>query len=120
MERPIESNTIFSPLRNVSKDVVLTGLGPSGAKNRGKSMSYFEQILTAENGDINREQQPTGGGHQQAQQTAFLGGGTAAATMATSTLAAGSTRRDLKQGQFDIRALQHKQQMAEITRQVMA
>uniref|UniRef100_A0A183CKP1 Ion_trans domain-containing protein n=1 Tax=Globodera pallida TaxID=36090 RepID=A0A183CKP1_GLOPA len=35
----------------------------------------------------------------------------------TGTISAiGSTRRDLKQGQFDIRALQHKQQMAEITR----
>ncbi|KAL3080227.1 hypothetical protein niasHT_035747 [Heterodera trifolii] len=38
------------------------------------------------------------------------GGGTGAIS------AIGSTRRDLKQGQFDIRALQHKQQMAEITR----
>jgi hypothetical protein len=92
----------------------LSGLGPTGPKNRGKSMSFFEQILT-ENGDINREQ-PIGGGGQIAQsqqQTALLGGiGGLSAAAAT-----GSTRRDLKQGQFDIRALQHKQQMAEITRQ---
>uniref|UniRef100_A0A915LJE8 Ion transport domain-containing protein n=1 Tax=Meloidogyne javanica TaxID=6303 RepID=A0A915LJE8_MELJA len=33
------------------------GLGPSGTKARGKSMSFFEQILT-ENGDINREHIP--------------------------------------------------------------
>ena len=81
------------------------GLGPSGTKARGKSMSFFEQILT-ENGDINREHVG-----QTKQANTFSG----ATTTATTTMTT-STRRDLKQGQFDIRALQHKQQMAEITR----
>jgi hypothetical protein len=73
-------------------------------------MSFFEQILT-ENGDINREQPPMPGGPIQGQ-TALLGGGGGLSAAAAS----GTSRRDLKQGQFDIRALQHKQQMAEITR----
>ncbi|CAK5081117.1 unnamed protein product [Meloidogyne enterolobii] len=81
------------------------GLGPSGTKARGKSMSFFEQILT-ENGDINREHVG------QTKQANTFSGATATATTTMTT----STRRDLKQGQFDIRALQHKQQMAEITR----
>ena len=81
------------------------GLGPSSTKARGKSMSFFEQILT-ENGDINREHVG-----QTKQANTFSG----ATTTATTTMTT-STRRDLKQGQFDIRALQHKQQMAEITR----
>uniref|UniRef100_A0A914L7A2 Ion transport domain-containing protein n=2 Tax=Meloidogyne TaxID=189290 RepID=A0A914L7A2_MELIC len=81
------------------------GLGPSSTKARGKSMSFFEQILT-ENGDINREHVG------QTKQANTFSGATATATTTMTT----STRRDLKQGQFDIRALQHKQQMAEITR----
>uniref|UniRef100_A0A915NUB2 Sodium leak channel NALCN n=2 Tax=Meloidogyne TaxID=189290 RepID=A0A915NUB2_9BILA len=81
------------------------GLGPSGTKARGKSMSFFEQILT-ENGDINREHVG------QTKQANTFSGASATATTTMTT----STRRDLKQGQFDIRALQHKQQMAEITR----
>lgn len=78
-------------------------------------MSFFEQILT-ENGDINREQ-PASVPPQSTQQTALLGGG---GGISAAAAASGSTRRDLKQGQFDIRALQHKQQMAEITRHVKA
>ncbi|KAL3067841.1 hypothetical protein niasHS_016807 [Heterodera schachtii] len=128
-----------SMVKNSSKNsAVATLMGslhhqPTGAKSRRqKPMSFFEHILT-ENGDINRAegQPPAGGtGQQQKQQqqqqtqtggttqplqkqqsTALLGGGGTGAISAI-----GSTRRDLKQGQFDIRALQHKQQMAEITR----
>uniref|UniRef100_A0A183C3H4 Sodium leak channel NALCN n=1 Tax=Globodera pallida TaxID=36090 RepID=A0A183C3H4_GLOPA len=116
-----------SMVKNSSKDSGMAALmGPlqqPGAKSRQKPISFFDQILT-ENGDINRaegqatggqqhqqQQTQSGGGTQQQQTTALLGGG------GTGTISAiGSTRRDLKQGQFDIRALQHKQQMAEITR----
>ncbi|KAF7637845.1 hypothetical protein Mgra_00002820 [Meloidogyne graminicola] len=106
-------------VKDISKEgqsqIGVIGLGPPGTKSRGKSMSFFEQILT-ENGDINKENVII---QQQTKQTTFSHqqSSTSAAIQSSNTLTSTtSTRRDLKQGQFDIRALQHKQQMAEITR----